>query len=92
MWIKQLCVGVFFREKFGCSGQLDLGLVGVVGRGLLVMTRIGDDTWNLPLVFPSHCFIRFFLLGIIDKPNLFVRSTVYSSTTRRSCSGSRFRI
>lgn len=37
----------FFGEKFDCSGQLDLGLVGVVGRGLLVMTRIGDDTSNL---------------------------------------------
>lgn len=54
-----VCRRFFLREKFGCSGQLDLGLVGIVGRGLLVMTRIGDDTSNL-WFFPPTVPLDFF--------------------------------
>lgn len=51
-----------FERKFDCSGQLDFGFVGVVGRGLLVMTRIGDDTLNL-WFFPPTVFLDLFLHG-----------------------------
>lgn len=79
----------WFERKYLCSGRLNFDLVGVVGRGLLVMTGTGNGSPNLRF-FPSRCFYAVLSLCNSDKPNLFVRFTVYSTTSRRSCSGSRF--